>query len=262
MGNELIGYCPRCKNKLIATQLTCNECDIELKGNFKLSKFDYLGSEDINFIFMFLKYQGKLKAIQKNMGISYPAAKKKLGKLLIKLEIEPFKEEKENKIKLGKLNYLSIEPDDSLVVKKIKEKLNKCNGKTLIPLFRGNPCDITYDNNGKGVVSSKIPLANQLTWEVFDATVEVVIKNGGKAEKGNAQSGAKLGSDRLSLNSVEGYIASKVHGVEEGKTAFGPGFVVCAILDWAGICKNERGYLSINPGFLIEYNKGIKTYEN
>lgn len=33
----------------------------------------------------------------------------------------------------------------------------------------------------------------------------------------------------------------------------------CAILDWAGICKNERGYLSINPGFLIEYNKGHKN---
>ena len=57
---------------------------------------------------------------------------------------------------------------------------------------------------------------------------------------------------RLSLNLVEGYIAYKVHGVKEGDSAFGPGFVIYAVLDWAGICKNERGFLSINPKFLNE----------
>jgi hypothetical protein len=54
------------------------------------------------------------------------------------------------------------------------------------------------------------------------------------------------------MNSVEGYIAHKVHGTKEGDTAFGPGFVVCAILDWAGVCKNERGYLVINPTLVYE----------
>ena len=57
------------------------------------------------------------------------------------------------------------------------------------------------------------------------------------------------------LNSVEGYIAHKVHGVQEGGTAFGPGFVICAVLDWAEVCSNERGYLSIRPTFLEEYKK-------
>jgi len=50
-------------------------------------------------------------------------------------------------------------------------------------------------------------------------------------------------SEKLMLNSVEGYIAHKVHGAQEGETAFGSGFVICAILDWAEICRNERGYL-------------------
>ncbi|MFD3156751.1 hypothetical protein ACFIJ5_07815 [Haloimpatiens sp. FM7330] len=156
---------------------------------------------------------------------------------------------------MANVKSLPIEPNDSLVIKKIKEKLNECGGRISVPLFRGKPCEIWYDDNGKGVVSPKIPVPNHLTWEVFDAAVEIVMKNGGKAEKGKAQSGAKLGSDNLPLDSVEGYIASKVHGVEEGKSAYGPGFVVCAILDWAGVCKNERGYLSIDPRFLLEYNK-------
>ncbi len=54
-----------------------------------------------------------------------------------------------------------------------------------------------------------------------------------------------MGSDKLPLDSVEGYIAHKVHGAELGMTAFGPGFVIAAVLDWAGICNNERGYLTI-----------------
>lgn len=142
--------------------------------------------------------------------------------------------------------------EDSLVVKKIKYKLKSLGGSALIPLYRGDLCDIKFDSNGNGIVSSKIPVKDKLTWEVFDAAVEVVINNGGKALKGYAQSGAKLGSDRLPLDSVEGYIAHKVYGVEMGKTSFGPGFVIFAILDWAGICNNERGYISLKQKFLME----------
>ncbi|MBW9154728.1 hypothetical protein [Clostridium estertheticum] len=84
-------------------------------------------------------------------------------------------------------------------------------------------------------MSPKIPLANRLGWDVFDAAVEIMINNEGKAKKGNAQSGARLGSEKLMLNSVEVYIAHKVHVVKIGESAFGPGFVICAILDWAEV---------------------------
>ena len=57
------------------------------------------------------------------------------------------------------------------------------------------------------------------------------------------------------MNSVEGYVAHKVHGVKEGESSFGPGFVICAILDWADICNNERGFLTIKSSFLMELEK-------
>ncbi|OIJ22219.1 hypothetical protein BKP45_06005 [Anaerobacillus alkalidiazotrophicus] len=119
------------------------------------------------------------------------------------------------------ITFLPIKPTDSLVVKKIKEKLNKCNGRAMITLLKGDQCEIWYDKNAKGLVSPKIPPENQLLWEAFDAAVEVVIKNGGKVKKGNARSGAKLGSDALPIDSVEGYIAHKVHNVQVGESAFG-----------------------------------------
>jgi hypothetical protein len=145
-----------------------------------------------------------------------------------------------------------ITENDSLVVKRIKTKLNDSGGITSIPLYSGDLCEIGFDPNGKGLVSNKIPVPNQLLWEVFDAAVEVVIQNGGKAMKGKARSGAKLGSDDLPLDSVEGYIAHKVHGAQIGETAFGPGFVIAAILDWAEVCHNDRGYLTINQSFMSE----------
>ncbi|SCY24554.1 DUF2089 family protein [Alkaliphilus peptidifermentans] len=250
MDKELVGHCPRCSDKLIATHLSCKKCNLELTGDFGLSRFDYLTVDELDFVMTFLRYQGNFKTVQIQKGMSYPAVKKKIAEIVMKLGIDDIKDKKEEVPDAPTLSFVPIECSDSSVIAKIKEKLNDCGGKTTIRLLQGDPCDIRFDINGKGLVSPKIPLANQLTWEAFDAAVEVVLKNNGKAVKGKARSGAKLGSDDLSLDSVEGYIAHKVHGAQEGETAFGPGFVICAVLDWAGICNNERGYLTINPMFI------------
>ncbi len=146
-------------------------------------------------------------------------------------------------------SYQPIGEKDSLVVRTIKEMLNGKGGKALIPLYSGELFEIGYDTNGKGLATSKIPVRDQLTWEVFDAAVEVVLNYGGKVPKGKARTGAKLGSENLPLESLEGYIGHKVHGVEIGKSAFGPGFVVAAILDWAGVCNNERGFISMKAEY-------------
>jgi len=247
---ELVTSCPRCKEKLIATKLACVNCELELNGDFPLSKFDYLSTEELEFVECFLKYQGNFKAVQTERGMSYPATKKKLTDILVKLKLTPQNPTERSEPSMTTISNLPVKDTDCLVVRRIKEKLNAEGGKATVTLYNGDGCDICFHENGKGLVSPKIPPANQLVWEAFDAAVEVVMNNGGKAKKGNAQSGAKLGTEKLGLNSVEGYIAHKVHGVKEGETAFGPGFVICAILDWAQICNNERGYLTIKPEFI------------
>lgn len=255
MERGFVASCPRCNERLLATRLSCDNCDLELNGDFPLSKFEYLSIAELEFVECFLKYQGNFKAIQNEKGMSYPATKKKLADVLGKLKLIPQKPAERIESTMLTINNLPMKNTDSLVVRKIKEKLNAAEGKATTKLYNGDDCDIWFNGNGKGLVSPKIPPTNQLVWEAFDAAVEVVINNGGRAKKGNAQSGAKLGSEKLMLNSVEGYIAHKVHGVQEGETAFGPGFVICAILDWAEICNNERGYLSIQPKFYRNIRK-------
>jgi len=252
MKHDLVTRCPRCKEKLVATRLSCDNCEMELSGDFPLSKFDYLSSDEMDFIECFLKHHGNFKALQNEKGMTYPATKKRLVEILDKLELAQPNKDEASKLTINTVKHVEIKEDDSKVIKTIKEKLNANNGRATIRLYQGDGCDIWFDENGKGLISHKIPPANQLIWEAFDAAVEVVVKNGGKAPKGKARSGAKLGSDDLPLDSVEGYIAHKVHGVKEGETAFGPGFVICAVLDWAGICNNERGYLTLNSNFELE----------
>lgn len=252
MVKNLVAKCPRCNENLIATRLSCGNCELELNGDFPLSKFDYLSTDELDFVESFLKAQGNFKTLQNEKGMSYPAVKKKFNDILDKLNLSPIKGEERNETAMITVDNQPIKETDSLVIKKIKEKLNAVDGRASIPLYSGDLCDIGFDPNGKGLVSPKIPVPNHLIWEVFDAAVEVVIQNGGKAMKGKARSGAKLGSDDLPLDSVEGYIAHKVHGAQIGETAFGPGFVIAAVLDWAEICRNERGYLTINPSFAIE----------
>jgi len=174
----------------------------------------------------------------------------------IYIEVETFEKIDSKDLKIDDSEKIKESP----VVRKIREKLDSCGGKATIKLFRGDSCEISYDSNKSGLASPKIPVPDQLTWEVFDAAVEVVVNNGGKALKGSARSkGARLGNEKLPMNSVEGYIAHKVHGVKEGQSSFGPGFVICAILDWAGVCNNERGFLSIKPSFLMELEESKKS---
>lgn len=249
MEKNLVATCPRCNKKLIATKLNCGNCELELNGEFTLSKFSYLSADELKFVESFLAAHGNYKTIQRENGMSYPAVKKQFNKILKKLDLSSVRIDEINELDMIKVDIRPINESDSLVVNIIKEKLNEHNGATFIPLYSGDMCEIRYDSNNKGLVSPKIPLANQLIWEAFDAAVEIVIQSGGKARKGKARSGAKLGSDDLPLDSVEGYIAYKVHGVKVGATAFGPGFVIAAVLNWVEICNNERGYLTLNPTF-------------
>ena len=78
---------------------------------------------------------------------------------------------------MGNKEIQSINTTDSPVVVRIKEKLNEHGGEAFIPLFQGDLCKISYDPNGKGLISPKIPPANQLSWKAFDAAVEVVVQN-------------------------------------------------------------------------------------
>eukprot|EP01156_Anaeramoeba_ignava_P021217 Anaeramoba_ignava/c18487_g1_i1.p1 GENE.c18487_g1_i1~~c18487_g1_i1.p1 ORF type:complete len:133 (+),score=23.17 c18487_g1_i1:576-974(+) len=74
----ILTSCPVCKHDLHAVKLACDHCGTTIDGSFTLSKFNYLDDEKLYFIEVFVKNRGNIKAVEKELNISYPTVKKML----------------------------------------------------------------------------------------------------------------------------------------------------------------------------------------
>lgn len=93
MKKEVISKCPICGDELSITRLHCHNCGVEINGDFALSKLCRLSKEQLTFVLLFLKNQGNIKAIEKDMNISYPTVKKILNDVLVNLGYDVGEEE-------------------------------------------------------------------------------------------------------------------------------------------------------------------------
>jgi len=93
--NPVLSTCPVCKHDLNVVKLHCDHCDTTIEGDFTLSKFNYLETEKLYFIEVFIKNRGNIKMIEKELNISYPTVKKMLDDVIVGLgySLEPFEDE-------------------------------------------------------------------------------------------------------------------------------------------------------------------------
>ena len=85
MRKEVIGTCPVCSNKLVASKLTCHVCHTEITGEFELSRFSNLNKDEIYFVETFVRVYGNIKEMEKELNISYPTVKKNLDLIVRKM---------------------------------------------------------------------------------------------------------------------------------------------------------------------------------
>ena len=76
--------CPTCKDHLIATELSCESCEIKISGRFSLGPvgMEQLFPEQRYFVLTFLKCRGNIKEVEKELGISYPTVRNRLDEIL------------------------------------------------------------------------------------------------------------------------------------------------------------------------------------
>lgn len=93
--NPVLSTCPVCKGNLHVHTLHCDQCGTSVEGNFTLSKFNYLETEKLYFIEVFIKNRGNIKQIEKELNISYPTVKKMLDDVIVGLgySLEPYDDE-------------------------------------------------------------------------------------------------------------------------------------------------------------------------
>lgn len=82
---QVLTSCPTCKSDLEVVKLKCSNCSTTIEGNFTLTKFNYLDKEKLYFIEIFVKNRGNIKAIEKELSVSYPTVKKMLDDVIVEL---------------------------------------------------------------------------------------------------------------------------------------------------------------------------------
>lgn len=83
-----LNNCPFCNGEFIIQQVCCQKCATKIEGSFVANRFHMFSPDDLFFIEMFLKNEGSIKLMEKDLGISYPTVKSRLKKIVQRLGYE------------------------------------------------------------------------------------------------------------------------------------------------------------------------------
>jgi hypothetical protein len=104
------------------TRLQCRNCDTTIEGHFTLGRLYYLTPEQLSFVETFLRCEGKIKWVEKEMGLSYPAVRARLTDVIHAMgfevgsdEDEGISEERRMEV-LTELNKGSLSAEEALAI--------------------------------------------------------------------------------------------------------------------------------------------------
>jgi len=65
--------------------LACPACDIKVEGPFQLNEFATLAQDDLHFLRIFVRCEGRIRDMEAALGLSYPTIRNRLSALKNKL---------------------------------------------------------------------------------------------------------------------------------------------------------------------------------
>ena len=74
--------CPVCHDDLLVARLVCRNCGTALEGRFTMGRLLQLTPEQLHFVEVFLRCEGKLNRLQEELGVSYPTARSRLDDVI------------------------------------------------------------------------------------------------------------------------------------------------------------------------------------
>lgn len=86
--NPVIGQCPICQEPLHVTKLHCRNCDTTVEGHFSLGSLFNLSPQQLNFVEIFVRCEGKINRVEQEIGLSYPAVRARLTEVIRTLGYE------------------------------------------------------------------------------------------------------------------------------------------------------------------------------
>src|SRR3954467_2491312 len=77
-GKKLITRCPFCGDELAIARLSCCGCSTQIDSQLEIPLFFRLPPDLQEFVMIFLRCQGKIRDVERELGISYPTVCKRL----------------------------------------------------------------------------------------------------------------------------------------------------------------------------------------
>ncbi|MEW6566671.1 MAG: DUF2089 domain-containing protein [Chloroflexota bacterium] len=80
--NPVLTTCPVCGERLSVTRLHCRSCDTTLEGHFEVGRLGRLSPEQLAFVETFIRCEGKLNRMERELGMSYPTLRSRLTEII------------------------------------------------------------------------------------------------------------------------------------------------------------------------------------
>ena len=126
--HPLPSQCPICGGEVIVTQINCRDCNTTIDGQFSSRTFSQLTPKQMDFVETFVRLEGKITHMEKELGYSYPTIRKLLHDVIRALGYEPggdetseLSEDERQKI-LNDLDEGAISYEDAMKLLKDEEK--------------------------------------------------------------------------------------------------------------------------------------------
>jgi hypothetical protein len=75
-------HCPVCDDVLAVTRLHCHTCDTSIEGRFQVSRLEQLSPEQLGFVELFVRCEGKLNWAAQELKMSYPTVRARLDDVI------------------------------------------------------------------------------------------------------------------------------------------------------------------------------------
>jgi hypothetical protein len=79
------------------TRFHCDQCDVTIEGRFTAGKFANFNAEQLQFIEVFIRNEGKLSRMEGELNLSYPTLRSRLHDIIRALGYEPGRDDQPEK---------------------------------------------------------------------------------------------------------------------------------------------------------------------
>jgi len=86
--NPLLTTCPVCAGALTVTRLHCRSCDTAVEGHFETGRMGRLRADQLEFVETFIRCEGKLNRMEREIGLSYPTLRSRLTEVVTQMGFE------------------------------------------------------------------------------------------------------------------------------------------------------------------------------